>query len=72
MQGMIKEHGTNLRNYHWNLCGPLASFLIGGRHTAVSGPRGGEVPIVYIVDRFTGNVWFCGGIVCKQSGPITN
>ncbi len=50
----------------------LAGFLIGGRYTAVSGPRGSEAPIVYIVDRFTGNVWFCGGIVCKQSGPITN
>jgi hypothetical protein len=50
----------------------VAAFLIGGRYQAVSASRGSEAPIVYIVDRFTGNVWFCGGLVCRQSGPITN
>jgi len=37
----------------------IAAFLIGGRYSAVSASRGSEAPIVYIVDRFTGNVWFC-------------
>ncbi len=50
----------------------IAAFLIGGRYTAVSGLRGGEVPLVYVLDRFTGNVWFCAGTVCRQSGPISN
>lgn len=45
----------------------LGAFLIGGRYQGVSGPRGSEAPLVYVLDRFTGNVWFCGGMVCKQS-----
>lgn len=50
----------------------IAAFLIGGRYQAVSAGRGDATPIVYIVDRFTGNVWFCGGTVCRQSGPMSN
>lgn len=50
----------------------IAAFLIGGRYTAVGASRGDQTPIVYVLDRFTGNVWFCGGLVCRQSGPISN
>ena len=50
----------------------IAAFLIGGRYQAVTASRGSEAPIVYVVDRFTGNVWFCGGSVCRQSGPVSN
>jgi hypothetical protein len=50
----------------------IAAFLIGGRYTAVSAQMGTEVPLVYILDRFTGNVWFCRGETCRQSSPISN
>ena len=50
----------------------ISAFLIGGRYTAVAGPRGNDVPLVYVVDRFTGNVGFCNGAVCRQSSPFSN
>jgi hypothetical protein len=50
----------------------IAAFLVGGRYTAVGASRGEQTPIVYVLDKFTGNVWFCGGAVCRQSGPISN
>jgi hypothetical protein len=54
-------------------CIVAAGFLMGGRYQGVSGPRGGDqAPIVYIVDRFTGNVSFCGGMVCRPSSWTSN
>jgi len=50
----------------------IAAFLVGGRYTAVGGQRGSEVPLLYVLDRFTGNVWFCVGVTCRQSSPILN
>jgi len=49
----------------------VSAFLIGGRYTAVSGPRGQGLPFVYVIDRFTGSVHFCLGPKCYQSsfGP---
>ena len=40
----------------------ISAFLVGGRYQAVSTDK-----IVYVIDRFTGEVRFCAGRSCKFS-----
>ena len=39
--------------------GVIGGFLIGGLYSAIPGPRGDAVPLAYVVNRFTGNAWYC-------------
>jgi hypothetical protein len=46
-------------------CLIIAAFLIGGRYqVAVSQD---DMSVLYVIDRFTGNVNFCRGKTCRSS-----
>jgi hypothetical protein len=48
-----------------------AAFLVAGRYTAIGvGSKDGSM--LYVVDRFTGQVRFCLGTQCQYEKPNSN
>lgn len=42
----------------------VGGFLIGGLYIAIPGPRGDAWPLAYVINRFTGNAWYCDPMEC--------
>ena len=43
----------------------IAAFIHGGLYHATS--AGGETPIVWRINKFTGSVFVCVGVMCQES-----
>jgi hypothetical protein len=46
-----------------------SAAILGGRYQAVGG-SGGDTAVVYVVDRFTGDVRFCVERTCASTQPL--